>query len=167
MANNPLITSLRGKRLGLDRENNLLVENSSWVATTTITSAQLLALNATEQEVVPAPPSGYAIVPRLMVLRKPAGTAYAGVGAGEDLVLKWTDDSGDEACGHVETTGFLDQTTEQLRAVGIIGASGSVADVSPVDNAAVVLHLLGGEVTTGDSDLYVRVYYDVINTAFS
>lgn len=128
-----------------------------------ITSAQLLALNATPQPVVPAPGANLANIFRGMTIRKPAGTAYAGVAVGEDLSVKYTDGSGTElaAC---ESTGFLDQTTEQIRYVRPHAPDGAGVNsaFTPVANAALVLHLLVGEITTGDSDLECEVQYDVV-----
>lgn len=130
------------------------------VATVTITSAQLLALNATPQTLVPAQGANKAIIPQLVVVRHAGGTAYAGIAAGEDLAVKYTDGSGAATTSSIETTGFLDQTTAQIRAV-----QGS-ATLTPVANTPLVLHLLAGEITTGDFDLVVRVYYDIVETNF-
>lgn len=135
------------------------------VQDTTITSAQLLALNGTPKTVVTAPGAGLAVIPICIVLTKAAGTAYGGIAAGEDLAFKFTDGSGAECAPQVETTGFLDQTTAQVRVVNVYGGAGvATATITPVANAAVVIQLLVGEITTGDSDLKVRVYYRVVPT---
>lgn len=135
---------------------------------TTISSAQLLALNATPRTVVAAVGAGLAIIPHRVLVYKPAGTAYAGIAAGEDLVLKYTDGSGAQCSSVIETTGFLDQTAAQTRIAGMPGAvTTTAADYAPVANAAVVLHLLSGEITTGDSPIYVRVFYDIVKTVFT
>lgn len=129
----------------------------------TITSAQLLALNATPQTVVAAPGAGKILVFERALIHKPAGTAYAGIGAGEDLSFKYTDASGTELA-RVANTGFLDQATAQERhAPGYRPASG-LGGFTPTANAAIVLHLLVGEITTGDSPLYVQVYYRVFRS---
>ena len=131
--------------------------------TTRITSAQVLALFTTAITVVPAPPTGFAVVPFLTGIYKPAGTAYAEVAAGEDLVLKYTNASGGQCSGAIETTGFVDQTTAQIRYVGMPGATGATAgQIIPVSAAAVVLHLLVGNVITGDSELIVQVDYGIV-----
>lgn len=124
----------------------------------TITSAQLLALNATARQVVAAPGSGLAIVPVGVLATKAAGTAYGGIATGEDLSFKYTNSSGAESV-QMETTGFLDQTTAQAR-----WAYPNAANLTPVANAAIVVHLLSGEITTGDSDLKLRIFYRVIPT---
>lgn len=127
-----------------------------------VTSAQLLALFATPQTIVAAQGAGVAVIPHRVAIHKPAGTAYAGIAAGEDLVLKYTNAAGAECSMQIETTGFLDQTTVQTRVAYVPAAA-----FAPVANAAVVLHLLVGEITTGDSPLHVEVLWDVIRTAFT
>ncbi len=131
-------------------------------AVVTISSAELLALNATPKQIIAAPGANLAIIPRKWLVRHAGGTAYAGIAAGEDLSLKYTDGSGAKAAADIETTGFLDQVTAQIRTAGGISAS-----VAPVANAAVVAHLLSGEIITGDFDLEVLVYYDVVPTNFA
>lgn len=129
----------------------------------TITSAQLLALFATPQTLVAAPGAGLALVFNGAVIHKPAGTAYAGVAAGEDLSIKYTDASGAEVA-QCEATGFLDQATAQTRFVRPQTAASGNSAITPVANAPLVLHMLAGEITTGTSDLNIRVYYRVVPT---
>jgi hypothetical protein len=129
----------------------------------TITSAQLLALNATPKAIVAAPGAGKALLFEGAALYKAAGTAYAGIAAGEDLAVKYTDGSGLQV-GSCETTGFLDQATAQTRHMHPYRAASGVGDITPVANAALVLQLLVGEITTGDSDLKLLVFYRIIPT---
>ena len=132
----------------------------------TITSAELLALNATPIAILPAPGAGFANIFVGALVRKPAGTAYAGIAAGEDLSVKYTDGSGAEVAA-CETTGFLDSTADQIRYVRAHAPDGAGVDsaITPVANAAMVLHLLVGEIITGDSDLILEVLYHVVPTA--
>lgn len=182
MTTNGILTSVHGSKLGLGHKNELIVQHpvtgaSLAVATPyyvleraykQVTSAQVLALNATPQTIVAAQGAGKAIIPIQMKIYKPAGTAYAGIAAGEDLVLKYTNGSGTQITGVVEATGFLDQTTAQTRVVKFIGSTGATAaDITPVANAAVVLHLLTGEITTGDQPLHVELVYNVTDTVFT
>jgi len=170
-----ILTSIHGRRLGLSADDRLVMNRKQGgqillgaAPTVTVTSTQLLALNATPQTIVAAPGAGLAIIPSRVAIYKPAGTAYAGIAAGEDLVLKYTNGSGAQCSSVIETTGFLDQATAQTRVAHDPGSMTTVAgDYAPVANAAVVLHLLSGEITTGDSPLYVRVWYDIINTVFT
>lgn len=122
-----------------------------------ITSAQLLALNATPITLVAAPGAGILSVFDEIIVYKPAGTAYAGIAAGEDLAVKYTNSSGAQVNTSLETTGFLDQTTAQTRVSRPI-----VTEYTPVANAALVLHLLSGEITTGDQSLYVIIQYHTV-----
>lgn len=162
--------SLHGRQLRYVTESGCFEKGSAGliigaIKKTTITSAQLLALNATPQTIIPAPGAGLANILTRLQVYKPAGTAYGGIAAGEDLVAKYTNGSGAQVSSVIETTGFLDQTTAQHRYAGLPGAvTTTAADVTPVANAAVVLHLLTGEITTGDSNLIVWAFYDVIPT---
>ncbi len=172
----PILHSIYGRVFGLNRMKGLVLNRLDGFSellgasmSKQVTSAQLLALNATAIQVVPAPTvTGDALVFRKAVIYKPAGTAYAGIAAGEDLVFKYTNAAGAQVSSVIETTGFLDQATAQTRYVGMPGSvTTTAADVNPVANAAIMLHLLTGEITTGTSPLNVRVWYDVIETAFT
>jgi hypothetical protein len=130
----------------------------------TITAAEVLALNATPITILAAPGAGFANIFEGAVIYKAAGTAYAGVAAGEDLGIKYTDDSGLEVAA-CEMTGFADQTTAQFRYIEkrvIAQSAGAVSDVVAVANAVLVAHMLVGEITTGDSDFVFRVFYKTI-----
>lgn len=165
-------------RFGFDVNGNLLLNGQiallnpgfvrKGVAIVTVTSAQLLALNATPQTIVAAQGENLAVVPTRYTIRHAGGTAYGGIAAGEDLVLKYTNGSGAQCSSVIETTGFLDQTTAQIRTANAPASTGSTAgDVAPVANAPVVLHMLSGEITTGNFDIIVCCHYDVIPTNFA
>ncbi len=126
----------------------------------TLTSAQILALNATPVSLLDAPGVGKAWLINRVTAYKPAGTAYAGVATGEDLALKYTNAAGAIAA-QIETTGFIDQATAQVRSV-----KGIDTDITPVDNAAIVAHMLTGEVITGDTVIKLRIDARVIDTAW-
>ncbi len=149
----PSSTGFNGVRLIDENGRNLVTYDSKVIK---ITSAQLLALNATPITLVPAlaNESGKMFEFLSAAVHKPAGTAYAGIAAGEDLAIKYTDASGAQVNTSLETTGFLDQATAQTRITKPI-----VTEVVPVLDTPLVLHLLAGEITTGDSDLYVTVNY--------
>lgn len=129
-----------------------------------VTSAQVLALNATPVTIIPAPGANLALVFEGAVIHKPAGTAYAGVAAGEDLSVKYTDGAGLEVA-QCEATGFLDQATAETRYVRPHTAATAASQLTPTANAALVLHLLVGEIITGDSDLHVRYLYRIVPTS--
>jgi hypothetical protein len=126
-----------------------------------IPSASVLTLNATPYQLVAAPGSGRMLILEGVEVYKAAGVADAGVAAGEDISIKYTNGSGLEQAV-IETTGFLDQTSAQVRyarfQTGAITA-GTVTSFVPVANAALVAHMLTGEIITGDSAVVFRVYY--------
>ncbi len=149
------------------RINPCAYANESQIAVVDVelTSAEVLALNATPIEIVAAPGAGKAIVVvQAEAMLDYATTQYDGVAAGEDLALRYTDGTG-TILAQFETTGFLDQATDQVRVAGSqVPASGS--NLTPVENAAVVAHMTTGEIATGDSPVKLRVRYRVVDTAW-
>lgn len=131
---------------------------------TLVSSAEVLALNATLKTILASPGASLANVFEAVAIHKPAGTAYAGIAAGEDLSIKYTNTSGLEVA-RIETTGFLDQTTAQTRFARAYAAASAINDITPVADALLALEMLTGEITTGNSALHVRVYYRVIPAA--
>lgn len=129
-----------------------------------VTSAQLLALFATPITIVPAPGAGLALIFEGVLIHKPAGVAYAGIAAGEDLAVKYTNAAGLEV-GQCETTGFLDSTASLIRWCRAHTAASGASQLIPVANAALVLHLLVAEIITGDQPLNMEVHYRLVNSA--
>lgn len=152
-----LIVNSERTNKGLGAE--VLVEG---IQRTTITTAQVLALFATPITIVAAPGVGNAVIVRAVGIHKPAGTAYGGIAAGEDMVCAYTDENGEQVTAQIETTGFLDSAAAQTRWVYAASADAAVADIAPVDNAVIVLKLIIGEIITGTSDLIVHAYFDVV-----
>jgi hypothetical protein len=138
-----------------------------YITSVTLTSAQILALNATPITLLDAPGADKAWIVKSVTAIKPAGTAYAGIAAGEDLTLRYTNGSGAIASGF-ELTGFLDQTTKQVRHAYPQSAVGTVdPEITPVENAAIVAHILTGEIITGDTDLILRIEAALVDTSTS
>lgn len=124
----------------------------------TLTAAQVKALNATPITLVAAPGAGYFIEPVSILARLIYGTvAYDGI-AGEDLSFKWTNASGAQMLTAIEATGFLDATADAYRLTYPINLA---ANVVPVANAAIVAHMLTGEIATGDSLLRFETTYRI------
>lgn len=125
----------------------------------TVSSAEILALNATPKTIVAAPGAGLAIIPIGAVLFLDYNSAaYAGIAAGEDLAFKYTNAAGTQIFT-VEATGFLDATADAVRY-----ADAGLTLLTPTANAAVVLHMLTGEIITGNSPLIIRFFYRVVPT---
>jgi hypothetical protein len=132
-----------------------------------ISSAELLALNAAPQELVAAPGAGFAlIVEDAQFFLDYNSAAYAGIAAGEDLAIRYTDGSG-AIVATQEATGFLDATADAYRHTRPVASSVSTGGVAPVANAALVLHMLTGEIITGNSPLNVRVRYRTVAVEFA
>lgn len=139
-------------------------EGGLLVADKTLTSAQILALNATPIQVIAAPGANKSIVVERVFAYTAGGTAYGGIAAGEDLALRYTDSSG-TIQAVFETTGWLDQTTAQYRTVLPSSAAGTALNaLTPTANAAIMAHMLVGEITTGDYAIKLRVLYRIVNT---
>lgn len=143
-----------------------LEEQVERITDVTLSSAQVLALNATPITLIAAPGADKAIIVEGAVLHKPAGTAYAGIAAGEDLALKYTDGSGLQV-GSAEMTGFADDTGAQTRYIRPYTAASGISSITPVANAALVAHMLVGEITTGDSNFLLRVFYRIVPTVLT
>ena len=133
----------------------------SLLAETTITQAEMIALFTTPITIIPAPGAGFAVVPRLIHVIAPAGTAFSGIAAGEDVAISYTDASGAECAPRVETTGFLDQATLQNRLVPCGAVQAVLSSIVPVANAVVVAHMLVGNIAAGRAVTF-RTEYDVI-----
>lgn len=126
-------------------------------AQVSLTAAQVKALRATPQTLVPAPGAGFA-------LQLIGGTViydYAAVftETTDNLVVRYTNGSGAAASAVIETTGFVDQTADQIRP--IIPAN----DAAIVGNAPLVLHNNGdGEFGGTGSPMRIVVEYAVVRT---
>lgn len=118
----------------------------------TIATADVKTLNTTPVTVLPAQGAGKFIEPlSLELFLDYESAAYAGIDASEDLSLEH------ETSGQIlqiETTGFLDQTSDQRRFAKNV--SQLVAE-----NEAIILKLLNGDITTGDSPLKCRLSYRI------
>lgn len=144
-----------------------LNEGAVRIKDVTLTSAQVLALNATPVSVIAAPGANKAIIILGVATTKAAGTAYDGINVNEDITLKYTDGSG-ATLATIETTGFLDQATAQARysypSSWATNAATALLAITPVANAAVVAYMTTAEIATGNSPVKMRIYYRVIPT---
>jgi hypothetical protein len=126
----------------------------------TVSSAEILALNATPKTLVAAPGAGKVLeFVSATLFFDATATAYAGIAAGEDLAIRFTDGSGAIASTTLEVTGLLDQTSDQIRTFKPI-----TTDLTPVVNSPLVLHMLTGEITTGTGVIYLDVIVNIHET---
>ena len=132
----------------------------------TITTAQVLALNATPITLLAAPGANLAHIFVGAVIHKPAGTAYAGIDAAEDLSISYTNAAGLEV-GRCEMTGFADSTGVQTRWIESYQAASGLSSLTPVANAAIVADMLAGEITTGTSAFIFRIFHRIVATVLT
>ena len=132
----------------------------------TLTAAQVNALFTTPVSVLAAPAAGYANVIDGIIAYKAAGTAYASVDGTEEIAFSYTNAAGLKVA-QIEPTGFLDQTTAQTRYASSYRAASGDSSITPVAAAAIVAHMLVGNVTTGTSDLKLRIIYRTIPTVLA
>ena len=124
-----------------------------------ITAIQLKAIRATAIPLVVATEAGAgkAIIPMAVSLKFDAGTEVLTETA-DNLAIKYA--GGAEAMT-IETTGLIDQATDQNRYQGV-----AEAVLTPVANTALVLQNTGdGEIAgnvSDDAKLYVRTFYRVV-----
>ena len=125
-----------------------------------ITSAQILALNATPITLVAAPGTGkYLEFMGLTMILKSTATAYAAV-ATKNLAVKYTNGAGVTVSTQVASTGFMDQVVDVITTLKDIST-----DVVIAANAALVMQMLTGEITTGTGTLVIDVMYRIHETA--
>ena len=120
---------------------------------------------ATPVELLAAPGTGFSLLVDKVIISLPAGTAFAGIAAGEDIQIEYgalnvavvTD---------VETTGFLDQTTTETRVTRFADPTLSF-DLTAAANDNIEYTLLVGDITGGRACLF-DIYFEVIDlTAFT
>lgn len=127
---------------------------------TAISSAEILALHTVPKTIVPAQGANTVIqyVSSILFLDYNSA-AYAGIAAGDDLEIRYTDENGSTVGGY-ETTGLLDQTEDHIRSGSAYGPLLSVAEMDV--NAPLTLSLAGA-IITGNSPIGIRTYYRVID----
>lgn len=131
----------------------------------TISSAEILALNATPKELIPAPGAGYAIVVDEIQMMLDYGSAtYVRDGANEEFLVEYA--GGTDIWAPVEATDdFLVSIATARRLVKpeiYTIDTGVVADPADFDNEAVQATITNSEVITGDSDIKYSIKYHVI-----
>lgn len=178
MPNPKILTSLHGKEFGLGPNNELIVDDEDrggltdaqalvWsIARVELLTAEILALRATPIEIVAAPGALKAIiVDHVECFLDFNATGYV-AGAGEDLSFRYTDETGIEVCPPIDGADFIDEVVDTFAyspGVETDAAQGFV----PVVNAAVVASMNSGEVATGDSPVFVHLYYRIVDTVLT
>lgn len=146
-----LLIKLLTKYAGLPNQEAVLVADEVddiREAEVTLTAAQIKALAATPIELVPAA-AGKINVLHHLVLEVIAGSEVLAE-SGDNMQVKYMDDSGLAATAEIETTGLIDQLTNQHAIVH--GADVPVGAVAEVVNTPLVLDNIGSEFTGNASN---------------
>lgn len=152
--------------------NDISLNNSvdlELTATGTISSAEILALNATPITLIAAPGANKAIIVDEIRLFLDYNSATYVAGAGEDLSIQY---SGGTVIAEIDNdaVAFLTATADaqwlgQPSAVYAVSAaaSGDGVLLSTIDNESVDVTILVGEVATGDSPINYVIRYRIID----
>jgi hypothetical protein len=151
----------RGRVLvgGVQSENESVVQ----YRTTVLTDAQIKALRATPIELVPAQGTGK-FIEFVSALLHFDVTTTGYTETADNLAIRQTNGAGALVSQAIETTGFLDQSSDK-----VTNALPKIDQIGVVSNASLVLHNTGdGEVTGGNAanTLSVKVGYRVHTVSF-
>ena len=144
--------------------SNLAAEGFLQYADVTMTSAQVKALETTQIELVPAQGAGTVIKFMGAQLKLDYGGTNAFTEAGDNLAVKYTDDSGAAVSQTIETTGFIDQTADTYTTSE--PKIDAIAAATAAENQALVMDNLGSAIAgnaAGDNTLVVRTFYQVMS----
>jgi len=137
----------------------LMVSWDYW-SETTITAAQMLALNTTPITVVAAPPSGYLIYPTAVFASlNYNSTTYSCNASGASIFYK--SDATGQNTGLTLTQAFIQSTSSKSTLVR--GSSTQVVDTTAnLSGQPLALLAASSNPTTGDGVLKVLVFYNVL-----
>jgi len=164
-------TNVHGRRFGLSKTNELIFNDANTVQQDAIlipkhhvmielTAAQMQTGFSVPITIVAAPGAGFALLVSEVRVSKAAGTAFAGIAAGEDLIVVHTAGT-DPLVTTIETTGFLDSTSDEMRIGRAVDVSGTY-DLTALANTGIDYELLVGDIT-GGSPVVFDVYYERID----
>ncbi len=127
-----------------------------------ISTAEILNLNVAPKTLVAAPGANKILEFVSLLLAYDWNTAAYTIGAATNLQVKYTNGAGAGASSTRAVTGFLDAVADSMFLFGKV--SDDFTSLIPVDNAPLVLHLAGANVTLGDSPIHAKITYVVHNT---
>ena len=139
----------RAMHLRMDELFDLLEEDVDQVEVS-VTLAEMLALRATPKTIVAAPGSDKVLEFVGAILIYEAGAAAFTLSGDDDLRLLYTGAGGAAVSGVLDTAGFIDQATDQIRSVIPVSAA-------MVANSPIVLHNIGSAEWTVGTGAEFRV----------
>lgn len=141
----------------LDKLASALAPNDVQETTGTLSSAQLLAMNATPIELIEAPGAGKAIIVDEIELFLDFNSAAYDAGAGEDLVIRY-----DTSATAIATWDDADRIVEGTEDERDLVKPDTDLDLDDADDEGVEAAILSGEWATGDSPIKYRIRYRVV-----
>lgn len=143
------------------RGNDRVKHITGGFRTVKITAAQMLLLNGSPIQIVPAAGAGTLIIPYLMVGSLVYGTATYSVNA-SGASLKYGANGAGTSTGFTFSQAFLQSASGTN--VQIVNQSSAATYLPATTDYNVPLTLIAAtsDPTTGDSDLYVRVYFRIL-----
>ena len=178
MANKQILHSIHGRQIGLGPDNELILSDTArggladaqalvWsIARVEIATADVLTLRASPVEIVAAPGALKAIiVDHVEVFLDYNSIAYVD-DAGDDISFRYTDESGIEVVAPIDGADFTDNAADIFAySPGVI--TDAALGFVPTVNAAVVASMNNGEVVTGNSPIFVHLYYRIVDTVLT
>ena len=124
-----------------------------------VSSAEILAINATPKTIVAAPGAGFTtVIHKALLVLNYNSAAYANNGV---LGLYETNAAGALLTGTLTLASFLAQTADTQKELHPTAASATTG-LTRLDNKAVVLTAATGETITGDSPVDVHCWYSTV-----
>jgi len=138
-------------------------EAIKWIKVS-LTAAEIKALAASQKTLIAAPGANKAIHFLGALLKLNAGSEVLTESA-DNLVIKYTDDSGVAVSGVIESTGFIDQSSDTY--TNATPVADAIVAASACENQALVLDNNGdGEIAgnaSNDATLDVHISYRIID----
>lgn len=143
--------------------SNLAADGFLQWADVTLTSSEIKNLTTAQKTLVAAPAAGKVLKFMGAVMKLNYGGNNVFTESGDNLAVKFTDDSGAQVSQTIETTGFIDQmadtyTTAEPKIDAIVAAASAEAQALVLDN-------LGSNIAgnaADDNTITMRVFYQVM-----
>jgi hypothetical protein len=147
---------------GTDRMKHLV----GGFRTVKIPTASVLTLNTTPIQIVPAAGPGTLIVPELMVASLVfSSAAYSCNASGASLI--WGNNGAGTSTLFTLSQAFLQSASGTNTQVVYQGSSATCLPATTDFNVPLTLIAATSDPTTGNSDLYVRVYFHILTLPFT
>lgn len=134
------------------------------VAVVNLTSAEVKALRATPKTLVAAPGAGLSVVVDSITLQLNYGGTNAFTESADNFVVQYGD-SGTDITASIETTGFIDQTADQLAVIYPASIATMATATAGVNEEVQLFNTGDGEIAgnaAGNNTLNVTVAYHIV-----